>query len=404
MVKISTVSHRTHTKPVRAGNGRLKTTEPTTRSRVEYVAGASQACNRYVGQSRREKLPLGKTKGWGQVTVPVLSSTNKALMPTRPARARDLIKSGKAVKRWFRGIFCIKLLDRAEGNVQQIAAGVDPGSKREGFTVKSEFHTYLNVLSDAITWVKGRVEERCNARRARRFRKTPCRKNKSNRNINNRRLPPSTRSRWQIKLNILKFLVKLYPISDICVEDIKAKTKKGKSIWNVCFSPLEVGKEWFYKEVSKLGNLTTKLGFETAELRKELGLKKSSKKMDETFDAHNVDSWVLANSIVNGHTKPDCKDIYRIVPLQLHRRQLHRFQPGLKGIRKPYGGTNSLGFKRGSVVIHNKLGRVYVGGNQNGKVSLHDLKTGVRITKYGSNKDFKFLHLNRWRTQFFCHH
>jgi hypothetical protein len=62
VVKISTVRNPlkdTHTKPVRAGTGRLKTTEPTVRGRAKYVANASQVCNRYVGQSRREKLPQG---------------------------------------------------------------------------------------------------------------------------------------------------------------------------------------------------------------------------------------------------------------------------------------------------------------------------------------------------------
>jgi hypothetical protein len=64
----------------------------------------------------------------------------------------------------------------------------------------------------------------------------------------------------------------------------------------------------------------------------------------------------------------------------------------------PYGGTKSLGFRRGSVVKHNKLGLVYVGGTTNKKISLHNLKTGERITKYGLIKDVKFLYYSNWRT------
>ena len=273
MVKINTISRNTYTKPVRAGIGRLKTTEPIARGRAQYVAGASLACNRYVGQSRREKLPakFKKTKQRPRpdspVWVPVISSSGVPLMPCRPAYARALIKSGRAVKRWYRGIFCIKLLDRAEGNVQQVALGCDPGSKREAMTVMSKQHTYINVLSDAVTHVKGRVEERRNARRARRFRKTPCRQNRSGRNINSKRMSPSTKSRWQIKLNIIKFLRKLYPITDIVVEDIRATTRKGGKWWNTSFSPLEVGKRWFYDEVSRIGNLILKQGYETKALR-----------------------------------------------------------------------------------------------------------------------------------------
>jgi hypothetical protein len=320
-------------------------------------------------------------------------------MPCRPAYARALIRKGRAKRRWFKGIFAIKMLDRAEGNAQQVVVGIDPGSKREAMTVQSKQHTYLNVLSDAVTWVKDRVEVRRNMRRSRRFRKTPCRKNRSNRNINYKRLPPSTKSRWQIKLNQLKFFKKLYPISDIVVEDIKAKTWKGSKKWNRSFSPLEVGKVWFYEGVSNLGNLTVKQGYDTFEKRNLLGLKKSSKKLDETFNAHNVDSWVLA-SFITGKTVVDNKVLFRVIPLQLHRRQLHRFEPGTGGVRVPYGGTQSCGFRRGSVVSHTELGMVYVGGTMNGKISLHDLKSGKRLTQNGSCNDVKFLYFNPWRTQF----
>jgi hypothetical protein len=318
-------------------------------------------------------------------------------MPCRPAYARALVKSGRAKRRWYRGIFAVKMLDRAEGVVQQVVCGVDPGSKREAMTVQSKQHTYVNVLSDAVTWVKDRIEVRRNMRRSRRFRKTPCRSNKSNRNINSKRLPPSTRSRWQIKLNIIKFLRKLYPITDYIVEDIKAVTKKGYKKWNKSFSPLETGKIWFYTELKKLGNLILKQGYDTSERRNLLGFKKSSKKLAEIFDAHNIDSWILA-SFITGEINIDNRSMLRIVPMQLHRRQLHRYKPGLSGVRSPYGGTKSLGFRRGSVVKHNKLGLVYVGGTTNKKISLHNLKTGERITKYGLIKDVKFLYYSNWRT------
>ena len=409
VVKISTVkSERIHTKPVRAGNGRLKTTEPAIRGRVQDTEDASQVLSPSAGQSRREKL-LVKTERseqspWSSpVWVPVISSTGTPLMPCRPAYARALIRSGRAQKRWFRGIFAIKLLDRAEGKVQQVVVGVDPGSKREAMTVQSKQHTYLNVLSDAVTHVKDRVEVRRNMRRSRRFRKTPCRKNKANRNINCKRLPPSTKARWQVKFNILNFLKKLYPVSDIVVEDIKAKTLRGSKKWNKSFSPLEVGKTWFYDEVSQIGNLILKQGYETFERRNLLGLKKTSKKLDETFKAHNVDSWVLA-SFLTGKSSVDNRGMFRVIPLQLHRRQLHRFESGTGGIRRLYGGTQSCGFRRGSVVNHTKLGMVYVGGTMDGKISLHDLKSGKRLTQSGSYKDVKFLYLNPWRTQFLHRH
>jgi len=68
-----------------------------------------------------------------------------------PARARELVRKGRALRRFNKGIFYIKLLDRVGGDVQDIAVGIDPGSKKEGFTVKSEAHTYLNIQADAVT-------------------------------------------------------------------------------------------------------------------------------------------------------------------------------------------------------------------------------------------------------------
>jgi len=98
VVKISTVKFkRTHTKFVRTGSGRLKTTESTVRSRAKDTKDASQVLSSSVGQSRWEKLSSAEkqTKG-GPVMVPVLSSTGRPLMPCHPARAKELIRKGRA--------------------------------------------------------------------------------------------------------------------------------------------------------------------------------------------------------------------------------------------------------------------------------------------------------------------
>ena len=68
--------------------------------------------------------------------VPVIGSGGKPLMPCHPARVRELVRSGRAVRRHDRGLFYIKLTDRADGATQPIAVGIDPGSKKEAFTVK----------------------------------------------------------------------------------------------------------------------------------------------------------------------------------------------------------------------------------------------------------------------------
>ena len=169
-------------------------------------------------------------------------------------------------------------------------------------------------------------------------------------------------------------------------------TKLGKARkWNRSFSPLEVGKKWFYSELSKLGKIHLLQGYETAKLRNELGLKKSKNKLEENFNTHCVDGWVLAYSITHGLKVPDNTNIMCIHPIRLHRRQLHMFQPAKGGARKTYGGTRSVGFKRGSIIKHPKYGITYVGGTSKNKISLHDLKTGKRLTQHADASKCKFL-------------
>jgi len=330
--------------------------------------------------------------------VPVVDKENKPLMPTKPSRARKWVKSGKATPFWQKGIFCVRLnVEPSDIHLEPIACGIDPGSKKEAFTVKSENHTYLNIQADAVTWVKDAVETRRNMRRTRRHRKTPCRKPRFNRTKGG--ISPSTKARWQWKLRICWWLKKMFPITAFVVEDIAAVTKKGKRRWNKSFSPLEIGKRWFYSELEKLGNVYTLKGYETKELRDGCGLKKSSNKLAEKFDAHCVDSWVLANWHVGNHVLPDNKEMLFVVPLQFHRRQLHLLQPTKGGIRRSYGGTRSEGFKRGSYVKHPKYGICFVGGTSKERISLHSLLDGKRLCQNAKPQECKHLTYSSFRTR-----
>src|SRR5687767_10716713 len=129
-------------------------------------------------------------------------------MPCHAARARELVRKGRAVRRFDRGLFYIKLLDRRGGDTQPIAVGIDPGSKKEAFTVKSTAHTYLNIQADAVTWVKAAEATSTTMRRGRRGRKTPYRPMRQNRRQGQFKLPPSTRARWGWKLRIAQWLAR----------------------------------------------------------------------------------------------------------------------------------------------------------------------------------------------------
>jgi hypothetical protein len=192
-------------------------TESSNRSRLKHITDASQVRLPCDDQSRREQLSIVNSSinnGRKVTSVPVVSSTGKPLMPCTPARAKELMKKGKAKKRFTNSIFYIKLTERADGELQKVACGIDPGSMREGFTVKSAIKTFTNILSETNSTISDKIEGRRNARKNRRFRKTPCRKNKMNRNKGKSFLPPSTRARWNAKLRIVAILRKIYPISN----------------------------------------------------------------------------------------------------------------------------------------------------------------------------------------------
>lgn len=76
----------------------------------------------------------------------------------------------------------------------------------------------------------------------------------------------------------------------------------------------------------------------------------------------SVDSWVLAYLLVGGSTTPEYTRVVECVPIRLHRRQLHVFNPGKNGYRRPYGGSMSQELKRGAVIRHPKYGQCFVGG------------------------------------------
>ena len=237
-----------------------------------------------------------------------------------------------------------------------------------------------------------KVEKRRELRRGRRSRKCPNRKSRTNRLANSERIPAGTRARWDWKLRILGWLSKLYPITHVCVEDIKARTKPYQKKWNQSFSPLEIGKQWFYTEIQKRWELLTLQGWQTKEIRDRLGLKKSSKKLAATFDAHCVDSWCLAYQTVGGQSGVDNTDIFCISPLPIQRRTLHREQPKKGGIRSRYGGTVlANGLIKHTLVKHVKHGFARLAGvNAKGLFAIYNLD-GKRLTTSAKRNSFKVL-------------
>jgi len=371
--------------------GRLKSTELAVRGSAKDSRDASQVPSPSASQRGRDEVNSRKACLTGKRFVPVIDNGGQPLMPTSPSRARRWVKSRKATYFWNRGVWCVRLnVEPSDRKLQSVVVGIDPGSKREGFTVQSAAHTYLNIQTSTVDWVKRNVETRKSLRKSRRRKSSPCKTNKANRRHSGN--IPSTKSRWQWKLRIVRWLDKLFPINGYVAEEVSAKKIYGNGWWNTCFSPLEVGKKWFYSQLEKPLKLIQ--GYETAKMRKTLGLEKTKDKLEEKFSAHCVDSFTLAQSAFESAVL-DNTSLLIIKPLQFKRRQLHVQNPAKGGYRRPDGSTRSMGFTRGSLVVNEKHGLCLLGGTRNNKISLHNLD-GLRISRSANPSTITFLAYSKW--------
>jgi len=311
------------------------------------------------------------------------------------------MQKGAATAYWQKGIFCIKLTkEPSDRKYQEVVLGVDPGSKREGYTAATKKSVVLNITTDTPDWVKRHIETRRTLRRSRRQRKTPYRPMRNNRSSLRKsdRIPSSTLARWNAKLRVIKLLQRILPLTCVNVEDVRARTKRGQKKWNSSFSSLEQGKGYFYGQIGQLGlKLIKTQGYQTHAHRIARRLEKSKRKLDFSWEAHNVDSHVLCELVLGQDIKP-FKSIYRLNFLEFHRRQLHVQNPIRNGIRKPYGTTISLGIPRGSIVKY-KGRLVFVGGTAKGRISVHNINTGKRIALNVYLENICPLYKSSWRMQ-----
>src|SRR5258707_625061 len=108
--------------------------------------------------------------------VLVLDAKREPLMPCRPARARCLLKAGRAavLKRYP---FTIILKDREGGETQDTQLKIDPGARTTGLALVADFKRGKRVvwaaeLSHRGQAIKQALENRRASRRSRRARHT----------------------------------------------------------------------------------------------------------------------------------------------------------------------------------------------------------------------------------------
>lgn len=331
--------------------------------------------------------------------VPVINKDGTPLMPCQERRARIRMEKGEAVPFWQKGIFCIKLTKQVDNpKFQDVVLGIDPGSKREGYTVATKNGVVINITTNTPDWVKKKIETRRALRRARRQRKCPYRITRANRSITLGKVSPSTLARWNAKLRIISILVKILPISIINIEDISATTKKSKT-WNKTFSPLQIGKNIFQRDIKLRYPFITLIvtkGYKTWLHRKIMRYEKSTDKLNYNWDCHNVDSHSLCELALNQKIRYN-KKVYRIHFLNWYRRQLHMQTFAKKGIRRRYGTTISLnGLPRGTIIrnLQNKYCMYAIGGSSYSGVSLHSTVDNHRITQ-------KKIDMSEWQVLYY---
>lgn len=165
----------------------------------------------------------------GVSRVFVLSLEGKALMPTHPARARTLLKKGRArvVKV---APFTIRLVDRrlSDSEVQPVAIKVDPGSKATGVAIvrqdtdRREQVLHLAELEHRGDVIRKKMQQRANYRRRRRSKNLRYR---APRFLNRKRregwLAPSVQARADQAVAWVNRYSNLVPVSEVHIEQVR---------------------------------------------------------------------------------------------------------------------------------------------------------------------------------------
>ena len=176
------------------------------------------------------------------MSVAVLSSTGRKLMPTSNYRARKLLKSKRAVIECYRPFFTIRLTDREEGNTQPIEYACDTGYQHVGVSIKSEKHEFVHAQYDMLS---DETERHNDCRKCRRTRRNRLRYRKprfDNRSKKNKEMAPSLRHRKENQIRLFESFCKVMPITSAAFEMGKFDTQLLQAIADK--KPLPKGKDY----------------------------------------------------------------------------------------------------------------------------------------------------------------
>ncbi|GGA19343.1 hypothetical protein CYANOKiyG1_33930 [Okeania sp. KiyG1] len=355
------------------------------------------------------------------IRVPVQNPNGSPAMPTKASRVRRWIEEGKATEHWNdAGLYYVRLVAEPSGcQTQKIVIGCDPGKNYTGIAVQSAkltlytahlvlpFERVKERLGSAVIKqgkviknVRGRALQR-RVRRGRRInRKVPFnqRAHRQKRFDNRRKkgkLAPSIRASREMEIRIITELSKVFPITTIVYELVKAdvdltSSRKGARSGKG-FSPVMVGQNWCVEKLKSIAPVKTKYGWqknnngtsqmplaEELRFRKHLGLEKVKDKKAQVPESHAVDGIALAASefVRYGVTpRKNCDTwgwkgsvnispgVFRVITRSAYfRRALHFDNAEKGGIRKRKGGTiTPFKVRLGDKVLAEKAGKIYIG-------------------------------------------
>ena len=165
-----------------------------------------------------------------QNRVLVLDKNRNPLMPCHPARARELLRDGKAAV-FRRFPFTLILKTRVGGATQPTAVKLDPGSKITGIAVVADFakRGKTVVWAAELTHRGAAIRKALEARRAhRRFRRSKLRYRPArfdNRTRSQGWLPPSLQHRVETTLTWVRRLSRWAPVTALSQELVRFDTQ-----------------------------------------------------------------------------------------------------------------------------------------------------------------------------------
>ena len=169
-----------------------------------------------------------------QNTVPVVDVDGRPLMPTRPSRARRLIRQGRANKLWAKGVFCVQVLDvdadDPDVEVDGVELNIDPGAKATGMAVVSDTlnerraHALIEVRHRGSR-IRNRMDRRRAFRRGRRSRLRNRQPRFDNRSRPEGWLAPSMLTRLANAETWIRRLCAIFPVNFVRVETARFDTQ-----------------------------------------------------------------------------------------------------------------------------------------------------------------------------------